>query len=234
MINAWPWWKVKSNFPIRKSWLNSCVRDQFEIQSLIVCLINTAFHFLCVKKIELEPAIIWKVVTCQRITSKNSNSVGWYLSPRYGQVMIVSGCCSLTAVNWTSLEWRILNKRVLVRHFSLGCNGGLMGRNIRSCIWALVVSDLIVYHFDSCQLTLIWVARITLNFRQPTDYPGRWKWSFISFSSLCQCDILYQLICRGKWLISYLSSRDGHVITVSGCLILTAVNSFPYGWLTKC
>ena len=28
--------------------------------------------------------------------------------------------------------------------------------------------------------------------------------------------------------------RDGHVITVSGCLILTAVNSSSYGWLTKC
>ena len=31
-----------------------------------------------------------------------------------------------------------------------------------------------------------------------------------------------------------MSPRDGHVITVSGCLILTAVNSSSYGWLTKC
>ena len=47
-------------------------------------------------------------------------------------------------------------------------------------------------HFDSCQLTLIWLVRITLNW-QPW-----WKRSFISFSFLCWCDILYQLICRGK------------------------------------
>ena len=31
-----------------------------------------------------------------------------------------------------------------------------------------------------------------------------------------------------------MSPRDGHVITVSGCPILTAVNSSSYGWLTKC
>ena len=31
-----------------------------------------------------------------------------------------------------------------------------------------------------------------------------------------------------------MSPRDGHVITVSGCLILTAANSSSYGWLTKC
>ena len=31
-----------------------------------------------------------------------------------------------------------------------------------------------------------------------------------------------------------MSPRDGHVITFSGCLILTAANSFSYGWLTKC
>ena len=43
----------------------------------------------------------------------------------------------------------------------------------------------------------------------------------------------YQLICRGKRLVFHLSPRDGHVITVSGCLILTAVNSFSYRWLTK-
>ena len=61
--------KVKSNFPV--CWLTSRIRGQFETKSLIVRLINTTFYFLCVKKIELEPAIIRKVVTCQRITSKN-------------------------------------------------------------------------------------------------------------------------------------------------------------------
>ena len=50
--------KVKSNFPVCKSWLNSCARGQFEIKSLIVRLINTFSYFPCIKKIELEPAII--------------------------------------------------------------------------------------------------------------------------------------------------------------------------------
>ena len=62
--------KVKSDFPVCKSWLISRVRGQFEIKSLIVRLINTTPYFLCVKKIELEPVIIKKVVTCQWITSK--------------------------------------------------------------------------------------------------------------------------------------------------------------------
>ena len=49
--------------------------------------------------------------------------------------------------------------------------------------WAHVISFLIVHmsHFDSCQLTLIWPAHIV--------------------SLLCwigRCDILYQLVCRGK------------------------------------
>ena len=39
-----------------------------------------------------------------------------------------------------------------------------------------------------------------------------------------KCDILYQLISRGKRLVFHLSPRGGHVIIVSGCLILTAVN----------
>ena len=63
--------KVESNFPVCKSWLNSRVRGQFEIKSLIVRLINTTSYFLRVKKIELELAIIGKVVTYQRIISKN-------------------------------------------------------------------------------------------------------------------------------------------------------------------
>ena len=47
--------------------------------------------------IKLEPAIIWKLVTCQRITSKRySTSMGRHLSPRYGQVILVSGYPALT------------------------------------------------------------------------------------------------------------------------------------------
>ena len=49
--------------------------------------------------------IIWKPVTCQRITSKKySTSMGWHLSPRYGQEILVSGYLVSTAVNW-SQHW---------------------------------------------------------------------------------------------------------------------------------
>ena len=51
------------------------------------------------------------------------------MSPRYSQVMMVSECSSLTAVNYPSLEWRIFELtdcrlRVWVRHFSPPCSWG--------------------------------------------------------------------------------------------------------------
>ena len=101
MTNAWPWWaKSKATvFPACNSWLNFRVRGQFEIKILIVRHINTTY-FIWIKKIKLEPAIIWKLVTCQRITSKNTrtrrvdtwacDTVGWYWSAdtRFWQLSI--------------------------------------------------------------------------------------------------------------------------------------------------
>ena len=84
------------------NWLNFRVRGQFEIKMLIVLGhsdINTTY-FIWILKNKLEPAIIWKLVTCMRITSKNTR----HLSPRYGQVILVSGYLVLTAVNW-SQHW---------------------------------------------------------------------------------------------------------------------------------
>ena len=52
------------------------------------------------KKIELDPVIICKLVTCQRITSKRYMTLmGGNLIPQYGQVILVSGYPVLTAVN---------------------------------------------------------------------------------------------------------------------------------------
>ena len=97
--------KVKSNcFPC----MNFRVRSQFEIKifngaahehNLFHQEPKTWFH-MHLTKIELEPAIIWKVVTCPRIISKKySNSVGRYLSAQYGQAILVSGYIVLTAVS---------------------------------------------------------------------------------------------------------------------------------------
>ena len=53
------------------------------------------FHLVSYElKKKLEPAIIWKLVTCQQITKK---LIGRHLSPRYGQVILVSGYPVLTA-----------------------------------------------------------------------------------------------------------------------------------------
>ena len=87
MTNAWPWWaKLKATvFPACNSWLHFRVRGQFEMKILIVRHINT-IYFIWIKKIKLEPAIIWKLVTWQRITSKTYlTSMGRHLSPRYGK-----------------------------------------------------------------------------------------------------------------------------------------------------
>ena len=79
-------------------------------------LLTLMFACLCFKKSfllnilnelrqKLEPAIILKLLTCQRITSKNTRpSMGRHLSPRYGQVILVSRYPVLTAVNW-SQHW---------------------------------------------------------------------------------------------------------------------------------
>ena len=102
MTNVWPWWeKSKATvFPACNSWLNFRIWGQFEIKILIVRHINNNIFHMNLKKIKLEPAITWKLVTCQRITSKKYlTSMGRHLSPQYGQVILVSGYPVLTAVN---------------------------------------------------------------------------------------------------------------------------------------
>ena len=107
MTNAWTWRKKSKAtvFPACSSFLKFHVRGQFEIKILIVRHINTTFFIWIFKKIKLEPAIIWKQVPCQRITSKKYlTSMGRHLSPRYSQVIPVSRYLVLTAVNW-SQHW---------------------------------------------------------------------------------------------------------------------------------
>ena len=71
VTNVWSWWeKSKATvFPACNSWLNFRVRGQFDIKILIVPHINTTY-FIWILKNKLEPAIIWKLITCQRKTSK--------------------------------------------------------------------------------------------------------------------------------------------------------------------
>ena len=101
--------------------------------------------------------------------------------------------------------------------------------NARSCTWADLSpryyfsdSGLSMSHFDSCQLTLIWFARIPLNYCQPTDGPVRR--SFVFIFELVSVTYYISLYVGAKRLVFHLSPRDGHVIIVGGCLILTEVN----------
>ena len=52
---------------------------------------------LCIEKIELEPNIIGKLLTCQGIFSKKIPNVNG-LIPQYSQMILVSGYLALTAL----------------------------------------------------------------------------------------------------------------------------------------
>ena len=141
MTNVWLWWeKWKASVsPACIFWLNFRVRGQFEIKMLIVLGhsdINTTFHI----NFKNEPAIIWKLVTRQRITTKKySTWMGRHLSPRYGQVILVSGYLVLTAVNW-SQHWCAIsglpkkeNVRVNIGKPAVRTDGLSGGRAVSRC-----------------------------------------------------------------------------------------------------
>ena len=104
VTNAWPWWEKSKAiaFPTCKNWLNFHPWGQFEIKILwcrsqTQLIIYFPMHFL---KNELVPAIIWKLVTCQQVTSKKYlTSMGRHLSLWYSHVILVSIYSVLTAVN---------------------------------------------------------------------------------------------------------------------------------------
>ena len=90
--------------------------------------------------------IIWKQVTCQRITSKRySTSMAPHLSPRYGQVILVSRYPVLTAVNW-SQHWcaiceqyqsscapKLARKCEIEHWLPFGADGRFLGRECGRC-----------------------------------------------------------------------------------------------------
>ena len=142
------------------------------------------------KKIKLEPAIIWKLVTCQRITSKRySTSMGRHLSPRYGQVILVSEYPVLTAVNW-SQHWcpmcvhyqfscaLKLPRKYEIEHWSrsskaINWSADSFKKKTRHLdemtheptIWSCDTGQWLSC-FDRCQLTILWMSNI-----QDVDLP---------------------------------------------------------------
>ena len=104
VINTWKWWEKVFPACILKK-----LAEFLRLRSVWNQNRNSAGRYwhkhnifdMNFKKSKREPAIIWKRVNCQRITSKKySTLMGRNLSPRYGQVILVSGYPVLTAVNW--------------------------------------------------------------------------------------------------------------------------------------
>ena len=121
------------------NWLNFRVRDQFKFKMLIVLGhsdINTTY-FIWIKK--------W---ACDHLKTSNLSadnfkkyltSMGRHLSPRYGQVILVSGYLVLTAVNW-SQHWCAIsglpkkeNVRVNIGKPAVRTDGLSGGRAVSRC-----------------------------------------------------------------------------------------------------
>ena len=143
MTNAWPWWEKSkatgmSSLPVKTGWI---LASEVSLKSTFFK--KTQYISYELKKNKLEPAIIWKLVTCQRITSKRySTSMGRHLSPRYGQVILVSGYPVLTAVNWSqhwcaicvqyqfSCATKLARKCEIEHWFPCGADGRTEGRAV--------------------------------------------------------------------------------------------------------
>ena len=79
----------------------------------------------------LHKFLLHKVVTCQRITSKNLKLSGPIPESAIrpsddGQQMLYFDSCQLNFIRMANFQINVL----LTASVSLGCNGGLMGRNV--------------------------------------------------------------------------------------------------------
>ena len=137
MTNAWSWWeKSKATvFPACNSWLNFCVRGQFEINILIVRQKYTTYFtwtshdtikwyrsadtLSCNWSQHWCPICVHYQFSCAlklsrkyenehwSWSSETMNSMSWHMSPQYGHMIVVSGYPVLTAVNCPFCEFPI-------------------------------------------------------------------------------------------------------------------------------
>ena len=137
MTNAWLWWEKSKTC---KSRLNFSVRGQ-SVRSVVsfflVRLMNTTY-FICILK-------TWTWACGHSKSSnlsadnfkKHSNPVGRYLSPRYGQAILVSGYTVLATVNRSKhgctirLQAPKLAWKCEVKHrYDCGADGRKVGRSV--------------------------------------------------------------------------------------------------------
>ena len=121
---------------------NFCVWGQFEIKIVIVrgdTDINTTYLIWILKKSKREPAIIWKRVNCQRITSKNTrpwwvdtwarDTVRWYWSAEtlFRQLSIDDNIDVQSASSWLP---KVARKCESKHWYACGADGRSVGHVI--------------------------------------------------------------------------------------------------------
>ena len=126
----------------KKKWPNFCVWGQFEIKIVIVrddTDINTTYLIWILKKSKREPAIIWKRVNCQRITSKNTrprwvdtwarDTVRWYWSADtlFWQLSIDDNIDVQSAFSWAS---KVARKCESKHWYACGSDGRSVARSL--------------------------------------------------------------------------------------------------------
>ena len=99
------------------------------------------------KKKKLEPAIIWKLVTCQRITPKNTrprwvdtwahDTIGWYCSADtlFWQLSIYHNIDVQSVFSWAT---KLARKCESKHWYACGADGGSVGRAYGHVITKLV------------------------------------------------------------------------------------------------
>ena len=125
----------------KKNWLNFCVWGQFEIKIVILLDdtdINTTYLIWILKKSKRKPAIIWKRVNCQRITSKNTRpwwvdtwardtvSSYWSADTLFWQLSIDDNIDVQSAFSWAPNAARKCESK---HWYTCGADGRSVGRS---------------------------------------------------------------------------------------------------------
>ena len=136
MTNAWLWWEKWKASSVLEFLLNFRVRGQFEIKMLIalgLSDINTTY-FIWIKK---EPAIIWKLVTCQRITSEKIHDLdGSTPEPAIGsgdtgqQIPCFDSCQLLTTLMCNQWAPKVVRKCESKHWYACGADRRSLARSV--------------------------------------------------------------------------------------------------------
>ena len=168
MTNAWLWWEKWKASSLLAFLLNFRVRGQFEIKMFIalgLSDINTTY-FIWIKK---EPAIIWKLVTCQRVTSEKIHDLdGSTPEPAIGtgdtgqQIPCFDSCQLLTTLMCNQWAPKVVRKCESKHWHACGADGRSVG--VRSRDYQ-IFSDgyIITFSYPRCSAGALCVRELRYN-----------------------------------------------------------------------